>query len=136
MLYIRALIFALSALLVCAPSVEAKVARIELRELVKLSDCIVVAQMESVSSMKGVRIARAVPRQSFNGTFEPKPFYFVAETSWVCNIRTAVKGETVLLFLNRVNGGVPEGFPRHLPSDTIGATPLFTIAYAGRGRMP
>lgn len=98
---------------------EAKVARIDFRELVSMSDVIVVAKVESVSrSLSGNRNAFARVKQVWKG----KPganVKFLASPTWTCDTSTAIKGETIVLFLTRVMRLGP-----------------FHIAHSGRGRMP
>ncbi|MBI3923230.1 MAG: hypothetical protein HY318_17550 [Armatimonadetes bacterium] len=77
------------------------------------------AKVESVSrSLSGKRYAFARVKQVWKG----KPganVKFLASPTWTCDTSTAVKGETIVLFLTRVMRLGP-----------------FHIAHSGRGRLP
>jgi hypothetical protein len=135
---IRALLSALFALffLASADSARAKVGGMTLKEMIKYSAYIVVARVESVKVVDGIRVARAVPQQEFKGERGQKPFYFVAEGTWRCDTSTAVEGETVLLFLSRIKDNVVKRDMIGKPVARVKVEPLFSITHSGRGRMP
>ena len=105
----------------CAVPASAKVAAIPIEDLVTESDEIVVAVVTeappgSTSDMKPV-YASAVVQRTLKGSLAGT-FRFLAAPTWSCDISSAVKGETVLLFLKRQDDS------------------SFIIQHAGRGRMP
>ncbi len=114
----RALLAILLAL-VTASQVVGKVARIPVEELVRQSDLIVVAKVESVTRpLVGKKYATAKVTEAWKGS-SLKAVRFLASPTWTCDSSTAQKGETVVLFLT-------EGKKPH----------AFQIAGSGRGRMP
>jgi hypothetical protein len=87
--------------------------------LVQSSDIIVIAKVESVSHPPiGKRYAKAKVTEVWKGA-QTERVEFLASPTWTCDISEAKKGETVLLFLKK--GGKSRSY---------------TIAHAGRGRMP
>ena len=112
------LIICLLALL--APvQVFGKVALMPLSSLVASSELIVVAQVESVSPLVGrKRYARARVTEVWKGT-NTETIEILASPSWICDTSTAVEGETVVLFLNRID-----------------QSQTYAIENSGRGRIP
>ena len=132
---LRTLLFALAAMLPAAPG-GAKVGRVKLADLARGADCIVLARVEGVLSFDGLPVARAVPERTLKGDPGAGPFYFVAGKTWRCDVSAAVRGETVLLFLQRSPSGRIDRRLLRLPTANVPRTPLFRLADAGRGRMP
>ncbi|MBI3868285.1 MAG: hypothetical protein HY299_07110 [Verrucomicrobia bacterium] len=107
------------AILLTASQSFAKVASIQFGNLVANCDLIVIANVESVSSpLIGKRYAKARVTEVWKGT-KIETVEFLASPTWTCDISTAKKGETVLLFLNK--GGKSRSY---------------AIAHSGRGRLP
>jgi len=130
----------LAALLAAAglgAAVDASVGRIRLPDLIKHSDAIVLARVDGLLSFDGLITARATAVRVLKG--DPAPgasFYFVADSTWACDISTAVRGETALLFLRR---GKSDRVERRLigkPTARVMAEPFYFIEHSGRGRMP
>ncbi|BBO24375.1 MAG: hypothetical protein AMXMBFR19_09360 [Chthonomonadaceae bacterium] len=125
--------------LLCA-SAQAKVATISLNALAKLSDLILVAEVERVELRAGVRVARIKTIQFVKGSAEC-PIAFVAERTWTCDLSTAIAGERVLLYLSSI--GKVKG--RTMNGQDLGAAQaackkdgiqLYTLTHSGRGRIP
>jgi hypothetical protein len=115
----RTLFITLCLLLFAVPHLFAKVGAVQLAELAEGSDLIVIAKVESVTKPLIGRqhaIARVLDVWKGSPTESAK---FVSSPSWTCDISEAVEGEMVVLFLEK--------------SDRRGS---YTIAHAGRGRMP
>ncbi len=139
---IRLLRFAISYCLILSLflafplSTHAKVARIELSKLIQQSNYIVLARVESITEMDGVKIARAVPLQAFKGANNLTAFYFVAEPTWTCDTSQAKQDETALFFLNQSRGQIIKRRLLRKPDARVTVQPLFFIAHSGRGKMP
>jgi hypothetical protein len=112
-------LFGALCIFLCAVPASAKVAIIQIEELVARSDVIVVATVTGISPSPGNRhvSAGAVVERTLKGSMTGT-FRFLASPTWTCDVSTAVQGETVLLFLKRR----PDGH--------------FIIGHSGRGRMP
>lgn len=130
--------FALS-LVFLSTVVHAKVATVSLHELVRLSDIILVGEVERVEVKAGVKVARVRSSQFIKGHAEC-PIAFVAEATWTCDISTAVPGEPVLLYLKSV--GQPKS--RTMKGQDLGAVQaackregvqLYVLSHSGRGRI-
>jgi hypothetical protein len=110
---------ALGMLFLAVPRLSAKVAALQLDELVEGSDLIVLAEVESVTKpLIGERKATARVLEVWKGS-PIETVRFIASPTWTCDISEAVEGETVVLFLAKGDN------PR-----------FYTIAHSGRGRMP
>ncbi len=121
---------------VLAVPAQARVARTTLVDLARNADAIVIARVEGVPSFDGLPVARAVPTRVLKGNLGQGPLHFVAGPTWSCDMSTAVRGETVLLFLNRAE---TDRFSRkgyRQPGARVPVKPLYTLAHSGRGRMP
>ncbi|MBI5211163.1 MAG: hypothetical protein HY927_14420 [Elusimicrobia bacterium] len=106
------------------------VAKLPLKEMVKTSDLIVVAQVRSVTIAKAspplnpLEISREEENHASARVLEvwkgnpPETVIFLASPTWTCDISDAVLGEKAVLFLKSRG---PQ---------------LFQIELAGRGRMP
>jgi hypothetical protein len=115
---------------------QAKVAPGKLEDMAGSSDVIVLARVEEVISVRDLKVARAVPQEVFKGSLKQESFSFVASPTWACDISDAVRGETALLFLRRAKGSTVSLDGLGKPAVTIDHTPLYRIAWSGRGRMP
>jgi hypothetical protein len=122
--------------LVAAFPGEAKVGRIKLGELIRGSDCILLAQVEQMLTIDGLKVAKAVPRQVLKGSPNVTTLYFVADKTWTCDISTAQTGETALLFLVKAKSDRIERRMIRKPTARVTLKPLFLIGDSGRGRMP
>ncbi len=97
----RTILFIAFATLLTAQQLIAKVAAIEFSSLVANCELIVVAKVESVSGPPdGKRYAKAKVTEVWKGT-NSSTIEFLASPTWTCDISTAEKDETVLLFLNQ-----------------------------------
>jgi hypothetical protein len=106
-------------LLLTFSQLYAKLAPIWLKELIAISDVIVVAEVESVSRpLIGKRYAKARVIQVLKGK-ESGAIEFLASARGIEDVSDAKKGEIDLLFLTRI----PQ-------------SQSYTITFAGRGRMP
>src|SRR5688500_10694183 len=114
---------------------EAKVARTSFPSLVSGSDVIAFATVVDVIDDHGIALARAVPKQTYKGKALAELF-FVAEATWTCDTSEAVKGETVVLFLEKTKSQLVTIRNPKRPPIEISSMPLFEIAHHGRGRMP
>jgi hypothetical protein len=112
-------IFLFFLLLLTVSQLYAKLAAIWLKQLIALSDVIVVAEVQSVSRpLIGKRYARARVIQVLKGK-ESGVIKFLASARGIEDVSDAKKGEIDLLFLTRM----PE-------------SQSYTVTFAGRGRMP
>jgi hypothetical protein len=122
--------------LVAAFPGEARVRSIKLSELIRGSDYIVLARVDRVLTIDGLKVAKAVSRQALKGPPNGKAFYFIADRTWTCDISAAETGETALLFLVRARSDRIERRMIRMPTAHVTLKPLFHIADSGRGRMP
>lgn len=99
----------------------AKAAYVQLSEMVATCDLIIVAKVESVHSpLFGKKHAKARILEVWKGVLaESETLEFLASPTWTCDISTAIKGETAVLFLTQGS-----------------KSRSFVIAQSGRGRMP
>lgn len=114
----------------------ARVGRVSLTALARGAERIVLARVQSVSTIDGMRIAKAMAQETYKGSPGGSPFYFIASPTWRCDTSDAKVGELALLFLNRTKGSRAGRERLGLPPAHVGVTPLFSIAHSGRGRMP
>jgi hypothetical protein len=115
---------------------EAKVARTTLGQLIMGSEAIMIAHVEGLLSFDGLTVARAVPARVLKGRERGTPIYFVAGPTWACDTSTAVRGETVLLFLLHAKSARVERRHIHRPTARVAVQPLYFLDAAGRGRLP
>ena len=132
---------------------------IELREFVRQSEVIAVGKVERVyevgrdppelpevpgplagswhCSATEVPLAKVTVQRSHKGARDGETVYFLAASTWTCDITDAVAGETALFFLDSPAWveQEPGGFRSELAMYTGGA-PVWRVAHAGRGRMP
>jgi hypothetical protein len=112
-------LFAIMLALVTASQAVGKVTRISFEELVRQSDLIVVAKVESViRPLIGKKYALATITEVWKGASQDT-VRFLASPMGTCDISTAQEGETVVLFLNKAH-----------------KSRSYWIAHDGRGRMP
>jgi len=132
---------ALAASLAAPPPAFARVAPTKLETITQAADAIAVARVDSVRLYGGMKVALATVTRPLKGLKSRQRFCFLAERSWSCDRSTAIRGETVLLFLTRpgprytawvakAHPGIARGRPR-LPN-----IPFYTIAHSGNGRVP
>jgi hypothetical protein len=151
------------ALVVAIPATAPSVSSIELGELVRRADLVVVARVERV-----VRVPRSEPPtwvpgadESFPATWDRmreladelpvaelriervlegppdlKTVHFLARGTWTCDITGATEGERGLYFLEQdpLDSTLP-GFVGSIRAAARGA-PFCRVMHAGRGRMP
>ena len=89
-----------------------------LEGLVKKCDLIVVAKVTKITLPVPDRFAEAIVSSVWKGRADTATVLFRASPSWSCDTACAVLNEDVLLFLHQGDGNI------------------YTIAHAGRGRMP
>jgi hypothetical protein len=65
-------------------------------EMVRKADSILLAQVIEVRLIDGLRVARAIPFRIYKGPVESE-FYFLAQSTWTCDISAADRGETSLV---------------------------------------
>ena len=116
---------------------RAEVASIELENLVRLSDLVVVGQVIDVRTVsRGIPdlpIAEVRVDTVLKGSPETSRALFVAAGSWTCDTTEAVRGERGLFFLRRE----PEKEQlRRAVEDAFGPGELLRVQWSGRGRMP
>jgi hypothetical protein len=102
--------------------IKAKVAQIKLQELVKSSDLIVIATIESVEleDKDGERMAKGIILEKWKGNAK-KDLLFSIRQQWVCDGSNSVIGEHVVLFLT---------------AEKSNGKSLYRITHSGNGRMP
>lgn len=106
----------LTCWLLATPSF-AKVAQVELSELVAASDLIGVGRVTAVRrTILGKRVARAQIVENWKGV--SSEVEFLASPTWICDITTASVGDTLVFFLARARGR------------------RYEVLHAGRGLMP
>src|SRR5688572_4032428 len=91
----------LAVLTTVAPPVHAKVMPTDLKKLTRHSDAIAVARVYQVTTIGGVKVARATVLRSLTGMHANQQFAFIAQPTWSCDGSTAVQDETVLIFLSQ-----------------------------------
>ena len=126
----------LAALPLVAP---VEVATVSLAKLVEGSAAIVVGTVDSVTNVEGVSVAHVKVTEVVKGDPKVERLAFVAQSTWRCDISTAVRGETALLFLADLPDGVSswtEGRNWKTWGQSLGKEPGYLLAHSGRGRMP
>lgn len=107
--------------LLVSVSASARLGAVKLEELVVYSDEIVVAKVTELLPTSGAErdliYASASVEQTLKGSLSGS-FLFKASPQGICDDSKAIKNETALFFLNRADDGI------------------YSIHYAGRGRMP
>ncbi|WP_309711938.1 hypothetical protein [Armatimonas sp.] len=125
-----------------APLLIGKPARISLAELVSGATFIARARvthvgttgqasLEPLGLQREVRYADAVVIEPFKNTKKGQKMRFLAEGTWTCDSSTALKGETVLLFLGKWEGDLKSGEyvnPKLYPG-------MLQLELSGRGRI-
>jgi len=128
-----ALLLLSSALIAAA---DARVGRVDLKELVHQADCIALARVDGLLSYDGLTVARAVPLRVLKGGAATRTLYFVADPMWRCDVSHAVRGETALLFLQRAESDRVDRTNLLKPPARVTVRPFYFLSHAGRGRMP
>jgi hypothetical protein len=132
---------AILALMMAANDAAARKSSVSLESLTRYSAAIAVARVESVGSVRGVRVAQAIVLHPLKGLRANQRFAFLAEGTWRCDESDAVVGETVLLVLE-APGPVFHHFIKAHPrfvqerNRRLGSMPFYQIAHSGSGRMP
>ena len=107
----------------------------DLESLCAHSDLIAIVKVSQIHSTNGVQIAEATIEQMLKGNKKVKKIYFLASSTWTCDISRAELGESALVFLNKISDrSKVSGRSWKLPKK--GYNPLYQIGHVGRGRMP
>ena len=104
-----------------------------------MSPVIVRAKVDSIEKVVGIRVAIATVLDTYKGRVSGEKVAFVAQPTWICDVSSASKGESVLLYLYPAE---PKP-PRSEILDVTGALnhlkqlgrPLFYVSHSGRGRF-
>jgi hypothetical protein len=150
------LILILSASIALPRGVAAKIGPVSFDDLVKRSEYVVVGKVQSVQNVEQVKVAKIEVMRVLKGT-PTSELYYLAQSTWICDISGAEVGETALFFLTKyqfdpnpkprptpdANGFVtlssdfeePLGF-RNQVQALVNGTPFLQISDAGRGKMP
>jgi len=135
-------LLAFAVLTTAANITHGKVGSTTLEALTKSADAIAVAKVVKVTKISGVKVAQATVTRQLKGLSDKQRFAFLAEKTWACDMSHAVEGETVLIFLSRLNSrGFLEDFLNKHPQFESERTkhlknvPFYQIAHAGQGRM-
>jgi|GEM_PF-2507695 len=118
------------------PPTQAKVAQFTLGQLVRASSIVIIGHVESMSVVNGLKVAKVAVSETLKGSGTTPTLYVVAEGTGPCDVSAALSGEHALLFLSPVPGDRVDRALRRKPSVTVPLNPLYSISYAGRGRMP
>ena len=125
---------------------NAKVARVSFDELAKGSDTIVIGKIIETQEIEGVTVARVQVGQVLKGP-NRRELTYLAQPTWICDITSAVRGETVLLFLykeRKFDSSMPDdgfisfGYPKKFEDSLkkVGINELYGVMHSGCGRMP
>ena len=129
----------LLALVCMAPMATKKVKTITVDELYQMSQVIATAKVESISAVSGVKVATAKIIKIFKGKPVTDHLKFVAQQTWTCDISTAIKGETILLYLSPVTSSLKEQEVTQLDGAAselaLNGFTLYSIGHSGRGRL-
>lgn len=134
------------------PQLYAEVASTTIEEITKKSDYIVIGKVVEINNVNEIRVAKLEVTENIKGKTE-KILYFLAQSTWTCDISWAEENEEVLLFLEKyefdpnpqnINDNnkelfvlfkEPKGFKEKI-IELSGKTPFLEIIWSGRGRMP
>lgn len=122
--------------------VRAVVEPTDLKTLTVESVAIVVAKVDDVRLVGDADVAWATVLTPFKNMQAGQKFTFMAQSTWACDTSHAIKGETVLLFLENSEPlpttGRGEIFPKFEAekASTLQGLPFYFIAHSGRGRIP
>lgn len=162
----RILPFTLLIALVVGPTMDgaAKVMGTTLRNLAASADLIVVGRVTNIIAVQGVPVAEVEVAETLKGR-PHKRIYYLAQSTWTCDITSAKVGETTLFFFKRYrfdphpstmayvsaerpgvywirNGTItgfdykePPGFREEI-TKVVGSSAFMTVHWAGRGQMP
>jgi len=83
------------------------------------------------------RIAEVEVQRRFEGDAANDRLYYYAQSTWLCDVSTAIEGETVLLFLGPARSA-PTDKPAYAArlQAVLGTHPLRMISHSGYGRLP
>lgn len=134
--------FASAILITAVNNAHGRVASTTLEALTKSADAIAVAKVDRVTRIGGVKVAQATVIRPLKGLSDKQQFAFLAEKTWTCDMSHAVKGETVLIFLSKLNsrGFLGDFLNKHPQFESektkhLKNVPFYQIAHAGQGRM-
>jgi hypothetical protein len=131
-----------------------KVAEIPLVDLVQYADGIFIGEVLRVvelerkvipepddffswSNRPTVHVAEVDVRRTIKGDPATKRVYYLAQSTWTCDISGAIPGERGVFFLTQsgpLSGETEEFLQR--ARELTGGAPVLTDAWSGRGRMP
>jgi hypothetical protein len=121
----------------------ARIGPIDFASLVRGSDLIVLGEVLDITTIKGVKFARINVLETYKGT-KVHELFVLAQPTWVCDISDANKDERALFFLYPYTD-TREGLDKLSSFRSVSrkdleqaglGTSIFSIADAGRGRMP
>jgi hypothetical protein len=129
----------LTAFTCLATASSKKVKAISVNELYKMSPVIVRAKVDSIEKVVGIKVAMATVFDTYKGRVNGAKVAFVAQPTWICDVSSAKKGESVLLYLYPAEPNPPRseildvtGALNHLKQ--LGQR-LFYVSHSGRGRF-
>jgi hypothetical protein len=122
---LRSLLFLFVLLAAVAP---ASVASVSLPDIARQSDLIVIADVTSLDTVQGMKVAMAEVRHGYKGN--PLTVRFLAQPTWKCDTSTAVVGERVLLFLAKGSR-----YPADSRQARLGKSGVYMLSHSGRGRV-
>ncbi|MGI8922645.1 MAG: hypothetical protein ACR2HJ_01165 [Fimbriimonadales bacterium] len=130
----------ITLLLTAVSLAYARVATIDLGQLARLSDLIVVGEVAAIQKVGGVKVA-SVKTISFVKGVAECPIAFVAEPTWACDTSAAVVGERALLYLSPVPILKKRAMNGQNLSGLVSACKrkgviLYVLSHSGRGRIP
>jgi hypothetical protein len=137
-------------------SASASVRSISLKELATESTLVIVGKVTEVREIEGVPVARVLVLKKLKGDCASE-VYFLAASTWTCDVSGAEEGEEALFFFRRYDfdpqpaprpvadkdGRIemsfgfkePTGFKEQV-SALLRGDELRQLAHSGRGRMP
>lgn len=130
----------LSLCIAVSASANYKVATISLEALAKQSDAIVIAEVTEIVTRAGVRVAIAKVLESVRPGSPTGKIEFIAEPTWTCDISSAVVGERVLLYLDKVRKGarvtmLKQDLAKAASKSRNAGRTLYALGHSGRGRL-
>jgi hypothetical protein len=114
---------------------------IPIEKFIELANYIIFGKVQAVISVEGVRVARVEVMRTLKGT-PVNEIYYLAQSTWTCDISEAEIEETALFFFANYQFSPvsrefeePIGFKEQVVALTNGSS-FQQILHAGRGRMP
>ena len=143
-------------LLAAAPSGAPRVAPIALEDLILLADAIVVGQVArvvcvgpdgevepaAVDAHGAARcsdartVAEVAVERVLRGDPYGKRIWYLAESTWTCDVTDAEPGERALFFLMQSGGRLAREEQREAQAELTSGQPVLHVAWSGRGIMP